>query len=264
MKLLIKLGGALLDEPASRLRIATEIRDLAAQGHRVVVVHGGGKQMTRLLEAQGVTSQFVDGLRVSSPAVIDALLQAVAGQVNKRLVAAFRQSNVPAVGLSGVDGALVDAEQLRPELGAVGNPTAARPLVLDTLLDQGFLPVVACVASNASGEIFNVNADQMACICAAALPAEQLLFLTDVEGVLDAAKQRIPYLSVDDCRALIREGVAVGGMQAKLEAACRTVEAGVEAIRILPGFRQGALRDALAGLDIGTAIRTGPPPSVTE
>ncbi len=258
MNLLIKLGGALLDQPDSRLRIAAEIRAIASEGHRVVVVHGGGKQMTRLLDAQGIQSRFVDGLRVSSPEVIDALLQAVAGSVNKRLVAAFRHGGVPAVGLSGVDGALVDAEQLREDLGAVGNPQLARPLVLDTLLDQGFLPVVACVASNQNGEIFNVNADQMACICAAALPADQLLFLTDVEGVLDGNKQRIPHLSVNECRALIQQGVAVGGMQAKLEAACRTVEAGVSAIRILPGFQPMALSQALAGDDIGTAIQAGP------
>lgn len=262
MKLLIKLGGALLDQPESRFRIAEEIRALAIDGHRVVVVHGGGKQMTRLLEAQGIQSQFVDGLRVSSPEVIDALLQAVAGSVNKRLVAAFRHGGMPAVGISGVDGALVDADQLRPELGAVGNPQLARPLVLDTLLDQGFLPVVACVASDNNGTIYNVNADQMACICAASLPADQLLFLTDVEGVLDASRQRIPNLTVDECRSLIRDGVAVGGMQAKLEAACRTVEAGVSRIRILPGFLPGALARSLAGEALGTTIRPSSSPFV--
>lgn len=255
MKLLIKLGGTLLDQPESRIRLAEEIRDIAAAGHRVVVVHGGGKQMTRLLDAQGVQSRFVDGLRVSSPAVIDALLQAVAGSVNKRLVAAFRQCDVPAVGISGVDGALVDATQMREDLGAVGNPQLARPLLLDTLLDQGFLPVVACVASDPRGEIFNVNADQMACICAASIPADQLLFLTDVEGVLDANKLRIPELSVEECHTLIRDGVAVGGMQAKLEAACRTVEAGVPVIRVLPGFQPQVLRDALDGGSVGTSIR---------
>lgn len=254
MKLLIKLGGTLLDQPESRLRLAGEIRDLIAQGHRVVVVHGGGKQMTRLLDAQGIASRFVDGLRVSSPEVIDALLQAVAGSVNKRLVAAFRQSGVPAVGISGVDGELVEAEQLREELGAVGNPVLARPRVLDTLSDQGFLPVVACVGSDSSGAIYNVNADQMACICAASVPVDQLLFLTDVEGVLDGGKQRIPSLSVEECRQLIRDGVATGGMQAKLEAACRTVEAGVGSIRILPGFRPSVLAESLAGATVGTAI----------
>lgn len=263
MKLLIKLGGALLDQPESRLRIAEEIRALAIDGHRVVVVHGGGKQMTRLLQAQGVESRFVDGLRVSSPEVIDALLQAVAGVVNKRLVAAFRHSGIPAVGISGVDGALVDADPLREELGAVGNPQLARPLLLDTLLDQGFLPVVACVASDAQGTIYNVNADQMACICAAALPADQLLFLTDVDGVLDADKQRIPHLTVEECRELIRNQVAVGGMQAKLEAACRTVEAGVARIRILPGFLPGALSMALANQALGTTIRPTAAPLIS-
>lgn len=254
MNLLIKLGGTLLDQLDSRLRLASEIGALATAGHRVVVVHGGGKQMTRLLEAQGIQSQFVDGLRVSSPEVIDALLQAVAGSVNKRLVAAFREQGVAAVGMSGVDGELVEAEQLRPELGAVGNPVSANPRILTTLLDQDFLPVVACVGSDSKGSIYNVNADQMACICASSIPVDQLLFCTDVEGVLGADKQRIPSLSVADCRQLIVDGVATGGMQAKLEAACRTVEAGVGVIRILPGFRPGVLAESLAGASVGTAI----------
>ncbi len=257
MRLLIKLGGTLLDQPESRLRLATEIRDLASHGHRIVVVHGGGKQMTRLLDAQGIQSRFVDGLRVSSPEVIDALLQAVAGSVNKRLVAAFRECGVPAVGLSGVDGGLVEARQMREELGAVGQPVSARPLVLDTLSDQGFLPVVACVASDSNGVIYNVNADQMACICAVSLQVDQLLFLTDVEGVLDGGKQRIPTLSVGECRQLVRDGIATGGMQAKLEAACLTVESGVGAIRILPGFRPSVLAESLSGATVGTKIYSG-------
>jgi acetylglutamate kinase len=254
VRLLIKLWGTLLDHEDSRNRLAEEIREVAAMGHRVVVVHGGGKQMTRLLEAQGIQSRFVNGLRVSSPEVVDALLQAVAGSVNKRLVAAFRRADVPAVGISGVDGALVDAVQLNPELGAVGDPQSVRPLLLEVLLDHGLLPVVACVASDSHGEVFNVNADQMACICASSLPADQLLFLTDVEGVLDANRERIPTLSVSGCRSLIQEGVAHGGMQAKLEAACRTLEAGVRFIRILPGTQPMVLRDALAGETVGTTI----------
>lgn len=257
MKLLIKLGGTLLDQPESRERLASEIHDLASRGHRIVVVHGGGKQMTRLLDAQGIQSNFVDGLRVSSPEVIDALLQAVAGSVNKRLVAAFRKCGMPAVGISGVDGGLVEARQLREELGAVGQPTSARPLVLDTLSEQGFLPVVACVASDANGVIYNVNADQMACVCATSLQVDQLLFLTDVEGVLGSDKQRISSLSTSECRHLIRDGVATGGMQAKLEAACLTVESGVGAIRILPGFRPSVLLECLSGEDVGTRIYVG-------
>ena len=254
MTLLIKLGGTLLDSPESRQRLAGEIQQLAHEGHRVVVVHGGGKQMTRFLDAQGIQSQFVGGLRVSTPEVIDALLKVVAGSVNKQLVAALRAQGASAVGLSGVDGGLVEAERLREELGAVGNPVSSRARLLHVLLDGGFLPVVACVGSDSQGTIYNVNADQMACICAAGVPAEQLLFLTDVDGVLDTEKKVLPSLTVAQCRELVRSGVASGGMQAKLEAACRTIEEGVTAIRILPGFRAGVLADALRDAPIGTRI----------
>lgn len=255
MTLLIKLGGTLLDSPESRQRLAGEIRDVAKAGHQVTVVHGGGKQMTRFLEAQGIESSFVNGLRVSSPEVIDALLKVVAGSVNKQLVASLIAAGLPAVGISGVDGGLVEAEKLSDELGAVGHPVRARADLLKVLLEGGFTPVVACVGGDAQGNIYNVNADQMACICAAGLPVEQLLFLTDVEGVLDAAKQPLRALTIDGCRALIADGVAAGGMQAKLEAACRTLEEGVETVRILPGFRAGALAEALSGAEVGTAIR---------
>jgi acetylglutamate kinase len=253
--LLIKLGGTLLDAPESRERLAREIHDVARAGYQVVVVHGGGKQMTRFLEAQGVQSRFVNGLRVSSPEVIDALLKVVAGSVNKQLVAALRATGLAAVGLSGIDGGLVEAERLSEELGAVGHPVLSRAHLLHTLLGGGFTPVVACVGGDSQGNIYNVNADQMACICAAGFPVDQLLFLTDVEGVLGADKQPIPALTIADCMQLIADGVAAGGMQAKLEAACRTLEEGVETVRILPGFRTGVIAAALSGQATGTAIR---------
>ncbi len=255
MTLLIKLGGTLLDAPESRIRLAGEIRDVVKAGHRVIVVHGGGKQMTRFLEAQGIRSSFVNGLRVSSPEVIDALLKVVAGSVNKQLVASLIAAGLPAVGISGVDGELVEAEKLSEELGAVGHPVKARAHLPRVLLEGGFTPVVACVGGDSKGNIYNVNADQMACICAAGFPVEQLLFLTDVEGVLDAAKQPLRALTIADCRKLIADGVAAGGMQAKLEAACRTLEEGVDTVRILPGFCPGALAESLSGADVGTAIR---------
>lgn len=255
MTLLIKLGGTLLDAPESRQRLAGEIHDVVKAGHRVIVVHGGGKQMTRFLEAQGIRSNFVNGLRVSSPEVIDALLKVVAGSVNKQLVASLRAAGLSAVGLSGVDGGLVEAERISEELGAVGNPVLARTHLLQVLLEGGFTPVVACVGGDSQGNIYNVNADQMACICAAGFPVDQLLFLTDVEGVLDAAKQPLRALTIAGCKQLIADGVAAGGMQAKLEAACRTLEEGVDTVRILPGFRAGVLVESLSGAEVGTAIR---------
>ena len=255
MTLLIKLGGTLLDAPESRQRLAGEIHDVVKAGHRVIVVHGGGKQMTRFLEAQGIKSNFVNGLRVSSPEVIDALLKVVAGSVNKQLVASLRAAGLSAVGLSGVDGGLVEAARISEELGAVGHPVLARTHLLQVLLEGGFTPVVACVGGDSQGNIYNVNADQMACICAAGFPVDQLLFLTDVEGVLDAAKQPLRALTIAGCKQLIADGVAAGGMQAKLEAACRTLEEGVDTVRILPGFRAGVLVESLSGAEVGTAIR---------
>lgn len=255
MTLLIKLGGTLLDAPESRQRLAGEIRDVVKAGHRVIVVHGGGKQMTRFLEAQGIKSNFVNGLRVSSPEVIDALLKVVAGSVNKQLVASLRAAGLSAVGLSGVDGGLVEAERISEELGAVGHPVLARTHLLQVLLEGGFTPVVACVGGDSQGNIYNVNADQMACICAAGFPVDQLLFLTDVEGVLDAAKQPLRALTIAGCKQLIADGVAAGGMQAKLDAACRTLEEGVDTVRILPGFQAGVLVESLSGAEVGTAIR---------
>ncbi len=255
MTLLIKLGGTLLDAPESRQRLAGEIHDVVKAGHRVIVVHGGGKQMTRFLEAQGIRSNFVNGLRVSSPEVIDALLKVVAGSVNKQLVASLRAAGLSAVGLSGVDGGLVEAERISEELGAVGHPVLARTHLLQVLLEGGFTPVVACVGGDSQGNIYNVNADQMACICAAGFPVDQLLFLTDVEGVLDAAKQPLRALTIAGCKQLIADGVAAGGMQAKLDAACRTLEEGVDTVRILPGFQAGVLVESLSGAEVGTAIR---------
>ena len=131
-----------------------------------MVVHGGGKQMTRFLAERGVESQFVNGLRVTGPAVVDALLKVFAGSVNHELVAGLNAAGALAVGLSGIDSFLVEAEQMDPALGAVGRVTRANPALLDLLTANGFVPVVACVAGDRQGRIYNINADQMAVACA--------------------------------------------------------------------------------------------------
>ncbi|MGH8337887.1 MAG: acetylglutamate kinase, partial [Gammaproteobacteria bacterium] len=186
MKALIKLGGALLDDAAARKRLAVEIAAVHASGLELVLVHGGGKQMTRFLAGQGIESQFVNGLRVTSPEVLDAVVKVVAGSVNKQLVAELTAAGVRAAGLSGLDGLITEAEQLDPFLGFVGKPVRANPELLQLLTANGYLPVIACVAGDRSGQIFNVNADQMATACAAAFEADLLLFLTDVPGVRGA------------------------------------------------------------------------------
>ena len=254
MKALIKLGGTLLDSPALRASLAAQIVAIERQGVAITVVHGGGKQMTRFLEERGVSSRFVNGLRVTTPETMDAVLKVLAGSVNQELVAALIAAGVRAVGLTGIDGRLVEADQMDPELGMVGRVVRANPKLLDLLVGGGYLPVVACVAGAPDGAMYNVNADQMASACAAGWKAQRLIFLTDIEGVLDASKKVQPTLTADDCAQLIREGVATGGMQAKLNAAVAALDQGVEQIEIAPGAAPNVLARLFAAETMGTRI----------
>ena len=219
MKVLVKLGGTLLDTLESRDRLAAELAAARAGGAELVVVHGGGKQMTRYLADRGVESRFVNGLRVTTPETIDAVLKVFTGSVNHELVASLNRAGALAVGISGIDALLAEAEQMDPALGAVGRVTRCNPELLHLLVKNGFVPVVACVAGDREGRVYNVNADQMAVACATAFGAERLIFLTDVEGVLDGDRRLRTLLTAAESRSLIADGVATGGMQAKLNAA---------------------------------------------
>jgi acetylglutamate kinase len=254
MKVLVKLGGALLDDPALRSALASQIAGARGSGIEIVVVHGGGKQMTRYLADRGIESRFVNGLRVTTPETVDAVLKVFAGTVNHELVAGLNRAGALAVGLSGIDAFLVEARQMDPELGAVGRVTRSNPALLHLLTAAGYLPVVACVAGGRSGEIYNVNADQMAVACASAFGAQQLIFLTDVQGVIDAGGQVRRLLTARESEQLIRTGVATGGMQAKLEAAMEALRGGVEQVRIAPGSAERVLDRVLAGEEIGTRL----------
>jgi acetylglutamate kinase len=254
-RLLIKLGGTLLDQDESRLRLAHEITAVAADPeYQMVVVHGGGKQMTRYLAERGVESRFVNGLRVSGPEVIDAVVKIFAGSVNASLVAAFRAAGARPVGLSGLDAALVDAEIIDPALGQVGKPVQSDARLLELLTREGYLPVVACVAGDARGAIFNVNADQMAVACAISFQVSKLIFLTDVDGVRDGAGEIRPVLTAAEAQELIRAGVATGGMQAKLESAMEALRRGVGEVLIAPGAITGIVKSALQQSGIGTRL----------
>ena len=254
MRLLVKLGGTLLDADESRRRLAREVAEAARQGHQIVVVHGGGKQMTRFLAERGVESRFIDGLRVTTPETIDAVLKVFAGSVNKQLVATLIEAGVQAVGLSGIDACLVEAELLRADLGQVGRPVRVNRALLECLTDGGFLPVVACVAGDRQGRIYNVNADQMAVACASGFRADRLVFLTDVDGVLGADKKLLPLLSLEASDALIRAGVATGGMQAKLTSAGQALRDGIPQVVIAPGGIPGTMGRLVAGEGVGTRL----------
>ena len=254
MKALIKLGGTLLDAPELRANLAAQIAEQSRRGVEITVVHGGGKQMTRFLAERGVESRFVNGLRVTTSETMDAVLKVLAGSVNQELVAALIAAGISAVGLSGVDGNLIEAEPMDPALGLVGRSRRANPALLDLLLSRGFLPVVACVAGDGHGRMYNVNADQMAAACAAGWRADRLIFLTDVAGVLDASGKVQPILTAATCSRLIADGVATGGMQAKLNATTAALDQGVAEIDIAPGALPDVLARLFNGEPVGTRI----------
>jgi acetylglutamate kinase len=255
VRILVKLGGTLLDSPESRTRMADQIAAASTQhGLEIVVVHGGGKQMTRYLAERGIESRFVNGLRVTTPETIDAVLKVFAGSVNHELVASLNRAGALAVGLSGIDALLTEAEHMSPDLGAVGRVMRANPALLALLTANRYLPVVACVAGDRQGAVYNVNADQMAVACASGYQADRLIFLTDVPGVMDSAKQILPVLAAGQAAALIASGTATGGMQAKLEAAIAALRAGVGEVRIAPGAEDGVLARLLAGEELGTRM----------
>jgi acetylglutamate kinase len=254
LRILVKLGGTLLDEAELRASLAAQIAKAARDGLEVVVVHGGGKQMTRFLSERGIESRFVNGLRVTTPETMDAVVKVLAGTVNHELVAALTKAGALAVGLSGVDAALTEAEQMDPALGAVGRVVRSNPVLLCLLTANAYIPVVACMAGDRQGRMYNVNADQMAVACAAGFEAGQLIFLTDVDGVLDESKRLCSELTTADCDRLISEGVATGGMQAKLNAATSALKQGVGQVRIAPGAAPDALTRVLAGEALGTRL----------
>jgi acetylglutamate kinase len=253
VKVLIKLGGTLLDDPIKRASLAKQLAWATTQCE-LGVVHGGGKQVTKFLEERGVKSQFVNGLRVSDMAVIEAVTNVIVGGVNKQLVAAIVAAGCKAVGISGVDGGMITARQLSDELKFTGKPTVTDGKLLDLLISGGYLPVIACIAGDSEGNIYNVNADQLAVSCAAGWGAVKLFFLTDVSGVKNSAGETISHLTPTDVHGLVSSGVAHGGMQAKLESSVLALESGLSEVVIAPGQADNICRELLAGEFRGTRI----------
>lgn len=247
----IKLGGSTLGAHDTSLRdIAAARRD----GTPVVVVHGGGATISAWLARAGIEARFVRGLRVTDEASLEIVVAVLAGLVNKTLVAQLSALGAPAIGISGADSMLLQARRFDDELGFVGQVTRVNPYAIEELLRLGHLPVIAPIAVDPEGrQLLNTNADTAAGELAAALRAGRLVFLTDVEGVLDEQKRLLPSLTAAEARSLIETGTAGGGMIPKLEAAIRAATAGC-ATRIVDGTRERALARVLAGEDGGTTV----------
>jgi acetylglutamate kinase len=244
MTIVVKIGGTALEDAATLRKCARAIAELAQDGHRVAVVHGGGSALTRVLKQLGKQSEFIGGLRVTDAETRDVALMVLGGMVNKKMVAAIQAAGMPAVGFCGGDGMTFRARKKLvhgKDLGFVGEICFAEPCWIQALWQQGGIPVLASIALGADGEYYNVNADEMAAACAASCHANALIFLTDVPGVKDAEGSVIPWLSTKQVEDLVAGSIISGGMLPKLQACKQALKDGVGRVRILPAAEADAL-----------------------
>jgi len=250
---LAKFGGELL-ETTERLDVVTQVlSELTAEGP-LIVVHGGGREIGAELQRRGVTPQAVDGLRVTDAETLDAVIAVLAGTVNTRLVAVLVARGVPAVGLTGVDAGVGRATRMPVhtavdgrlvDLGLVGAPdeqAATQSLLID-LVALRYVPVVASLGVDVSGQVLNVNADTLAAHVAGVAHASRLIIAGGTAGVLDGTGQTIPTLTVAEATALTEHGTASAGMVAKLRAATAALASGVDEVWIVDGRSETSLRD---------------------
>lgn len=239
----VKYGGAGMDRVGLPASFAQDLALLQSAGVIPIVVHGGGPQVTRVSERLGIETTFVDGIRVTDAATLDVATMVLTGKLNTDVVASLVAGGVRAVGLSGVDGALLLARrQEAPDLGFVGEVVHVDVSVLRTLVSEGFVPVVASIAVDASGQSYNVNADVVAAELAVAIGAQKLVYMNDVPGLIGPGGDLLSELSVPQCRSLLRDGAdETGGMIPKIESAVRSLDAGVGRVHLVDGRVEHAL-----------------------
>lgn len=265
----VKYGGHAMGDDDLALKFAADIVLMKQVGMHPIVVHGGGPQIGRMLERLAIKSEFVDGLRVTDKATVEIVEMVLSGAINKGIVAAINAAGGRAIGLSGKDGNLIQARQLRRtkidpdsniekvlDLGFVGEPVKVEGDMLRRLVAQDLIPVVAPIGAGENGETFNINADTAAGAIAAAVDAIRFMLLTDVEGVLDKEGRLMPELSVSEARALIADGTISGGMIPKIETCIDAVNGGAEGAVIIDGrVQHGVLLELFTSHGMGTWIK---------
>jgi acetylglutamate kinase len=262
MKIVVKIGGAAVESPAERRAVAKQVVALHRAGHQVVVVHGGGKRLTAMLQKLGIATQFHEGLRITDAATRDVALMVLAGIVNKQWVAELESHGQRALGICGGDGGLVLARKLkvqnngtRHDLGFVGRPQKISPNILDMAFRAGMVPVVSSLALGPGGEYYNINADDLAAALASGIKADRLLYLTESGGVWDADKKILPVVKLGEISSLIRREIVRDGMIPKLRSCARTLRQDVGEIDILsPAAPNGLMRAVTSRAAVGTRI----------
>ncbi|MBF0101427.1 MAG: acetylglutamate kinase [Desulfobacterales bacterium] len=266
--LVVKYGGHAMVDEQLKVDFARDVTLLKFIGLNLVVVHGGGPQINQVLTQMGICSKFVRGVRVTDAPTMDVVEMVLGGKVNKTIVAQINQHGGKAVGLTGKDGGLIQAQKLTmykqndndtpPEIidpGLVGQVTRINPDLIHLLTKQDFIPIIAPVGVGESGETYNINADQVASSVAGALLAERLILMTDVDGIMDSQSTLIPTINTEQAERMIDQQIITGGMIPKVECAFHALKQGVEKVHIINGKRPHALLlELFTDTGIGTEL----------
>ncbi|HYK89441.1 MAG TPA: acetylglutamate kinase [Acidobacteriota bacterium] len=252
MRLTVKLGGSLLEESASRRALLGQVADLVRDGHEITLVHGGGRALSRRLSQLGIESHFVDGLRVTDAATLSVAVMVLAGEVNKMLVSEMGETGCRALGICGADAWLVRCERLsltgaRRDLEYVGKPVSVNSEFFNMVLKWGLVPVISSIALGWDFRLYNVNADQMASVCARGSGAQALVYLTDVPGIMGEGETVLRHARRTDIESLHARGILTGGMLPKTTSCLEALDSGIESVFIVPGKSPEILKGVVSG-----------------
>ena len=257
----IKYGGNAMINEELKQQVMEDIALLWLIGVKVVLVHGGGPEISHIMKRLGKEAVFIDGLRVTDKETVDIVQMVLAGKINKTLVNLIQMKGGHAVGLSGIDGGILEAKVKDERLGYVGEITKVRPQPIQDLLEKNYIPVVSTVASDRQGNTYNINGDTAAAYLAGALGAERLIMMTDIAGILrdkDDPSTLIPHITVSDAKNLYDEGIISGGMIPKVDCCIEALEHGVNNVVIMDGrIPHSILMELLTDEGAGTMVMKG-------
>jgi len=253
-----KYGGNAMEDPELKKKVILDLVLLKLVGLNIVLVHGGGPHITSFMEKLGKEAVFISGHRVTDLETMEITEMVLSGLINKEITALINSNGGKAVGISGRDGSLIEADKKDHKLGQVGSIKKINPELLLTLLDKGYIPVISPVAAGSAGEAFNINADTAAGEIAVSLKASKLIYMTDIKGIYKDTKDEstfIPSIDGEGIKKLIKDGIINKGMLPKVESAIKAINSGVEKVHIIDGtIEHSLILELLTNAGIGTEI----------
>lgn len=265
--LVIKYGGSITKDAAATEAFIEDIAFLKNSGAKIVIVHGGGPDINRMLDRLKLKGEFVNGLRITDGAAMEVVEMVLSGRVNKELTARLLNKGVEAVGISGRDGRLIEAEKMyleeagqKIDIGFVGEVAGINSKIVSDLLSMGYVPVISPVAEDVKGNVYNINADYVAAAIAVSLDADSLVYLSDVDGLfadINDENSLISSITTVGIQELIRTGIISGGMIPKMKCCIDAIEKGVKSVCLIGGCRAHAMQELALGKPVGTIIKGG-------